>query len=290
MAVTAGRGHAHDPVAAENGVVAPRVGIVGLAHQADQLSGHAGSLLLLYPGLADEFLVHLHRPGHVGLQRGVVDIHFALPGQVAFFETHGIHGIHAEHLQIKRFTGGHQGLKNRNLGLDGVEDLIAQFPHVVHAVDPALDPAHIDFTAGAEREGLVGDIVVAGLGQDLTALGAGDYQAAEFIGHIFHTDAAVGGQVLHQPVLVVPLAHRGGDTEVLAFLDPGNGHVRLEVAVVVQHGGQGNAAIFDRHLLAGQVVEPGLGAGAGDAGLGKTGKVQDARVFHDVLAFGIHVF
>jgi hypothetical protein len=50
-----------------------------------------------------------------GFQGRVMQVDFALPGQIAFLKAHGIHGVHTEHFQPVRFAGGHERLKDGDL-------------------------------------------------------------------------------------------------------------------------------------------------------------------------------
>ena len=219
----------------------------------------------------------------------MVNVHLGFPCQIALFQPHGVHGIHAEHLDLEFSAGCHESFKNRDLAFDRVKDLIPELTDIIHAVDPALDAADVKRFAGTERQGFVGHVSVSRFGQQIPRPGTGNDKAALLVGKVFHQHRTVIGQVEHHPVLIVAFADTGGHAKIFTIPIPGDCHITFKSAVFIQHGAEGDAALCHRNLLAGHFVKPLFGTRSADSGFGESCQIKQADVVHHMFAFPIHI-
>ncbi len=126
---------------------------------------------------------------------------------------------------------------------------------------------------------------VGELGEQLAGPRPGEHEAAARGRDVAQADRAVGRQQALEVVAVVALGGAGADDVVVVLAKLGDRELGADAAALGQCVAQRDPPGLGRHLVGDQVVEPGLGARAGDLVLGERRQVDDA----DLLAHQPHL-
>ena len=97
-----------------------------------------------------------------------------------------------------------------------------------------MDWPYVDPAAAEEREALVRDVGARGRFQDVARARAPEAERAPRGGHIVECSGAVRGQMVLEPLPVARPVHAAGDDAEDAVVEPHDGQVGLEAAVLVE--------------------------------------------------------
>ena len=147
--------------------------------------------------------------------------------------------------------------------------------------------ADLERAAGAELEGLVGDVVARHRGQDVARPRAPQPDRRPRRGDVDQRGRSVLRQVVAEPLLVShPVRAAGHDPEQVVA-EPHDREVGLEAAARRQQWGVDDASDRHVHLTGGDPLQPVQGAGTGDVEDRERRQVEDAGVLAHREVLGI---
>ena len=192
------------------------VGLDGEGHEGTRGTRTVVGVLRSEGVPSDEVLVHLDEATEVGLERVVDRAVFPSPRSEALLESERVQRMQPEHPDPELFARLKQLLVDVALVAGRHPELVAEIAGEGHPTAPHRSEPDVDLRERHEAHAVLADVGVGELFEYRSCVRAGDRQAGRLEAERFVADRTVGGQLLVEPSLVIPLGDTG--TEEHEFL------------------------------------------------------------------------